>query len=155
MQTTVRRPPAELLADAQPSSTDEDVRAPGLRPSRTPSIWSRWEAQVLALVLVASLASLLPANPLSALLTLTVVCTVPGVLLLDHLRLGSLTSRAVAAVTVSLAVQTLAAVTMVWLEVWHPRVLAAAIWAGSAMVLCLRLLRTTTDRFDPEDVARP
>lgn len=100
---------------------------------------ARREAALLMLLALAAGLVLLPAGVLRALVVVVLVCALPGALLLDPLGVHGPLARPAAAVGLSLGLQTLAASTMLWLDVWHPEALAAAVWGGSAVVLLLRI----------------
>ncbi len=103
----------------------------------------RLEKTAVVLGLVALAAVLLPAlQPVRPLLVLPAFLVLPGAATMVALRVDSVLSWVVLSVLLSLAVQTLVALVLLWCGAWHPMLQLGVVGLVAATVLLVSALRS-------------
>jgi hypothetical protein len=92
---------------------------------------------LLLLALTAVVVAWAPPGPVRTGLAFVVLLTVPGGALLSRLRVTGLVEWLGLAVALSLAVETAGALTLLWMDFWHPAIVAGLLGVISAVVLVI------------------
>jgi hypothetical protein len=108
-----------------------------LMPDEARPVTPRWADVGLAALIAAAVAVALVPVPAAARIVVTFVaaCLVPGGALIRYLRLDFGASWLAMATALSLAVETLASLALIWTGWWHPELVAIALGAISVLVI--------------------
>lgn len=103
------------------------------------------DAWLLALGAAAVVLSLVPVQPVSAVVVLAALCVIPGAACLTRLGADDPLTALALAVGLSLAIDTAVATSLAWSGLWHPELAAAAVLAGAAVLLVRDLRRAVAE----------
>ena len=108
-----------------------------LMPDEARPVTPRWADVSLAALIAAAVGVALVPVPAAARIVVTFVaaCLVPGGALIRYLRLDFGASWLAMATALSLAVETLASLALIWTGWWHPALVAIALGAISALII--------------------
>jgi hypothetical protein len=126
--------PAVVLEPPVPPPPPSPV---SLMPDEDRPATPRWADAGLAALIAGAVAVALVPVPSAAriLVTLVAACLVPGGALVRYLRFDFGASWLAMAAALSLGVETLASLALIWTGWWHPAVLAIALGALSALII--------------------
>jgi hypothetical protein len=127
--------PAVVLEPPVPPPAPAPV---SLMPDDGPPATPRWaDAGLAALIAAAVAVAVVPGVPSAAriLVTLVAACLVPGGAVVRYLRFDFGASWLVMAAALSLGVETLASLALVWTGWWHPAAVAIGLGALSALII--------------------
>jgi O-antigen biosynthesis protein len=122
----------------RPAVVLEPPLAPApLTPDEESPVTPRWaDVGLAALIAVAAAVALVPVpSAVRILVTLVAACLVPGGALVRYLRFDFGASWLAMAAALSLGVETLASLALIWTGWWHPEVVAIALGAISALII--------------------
>lgn len=133
----VGHPPGEDVAPVAPSLDAQRTSSPPTSARRRAQI----DAALLALVAASVAVSIADAHATARLLlALVAACLVPGGSLLTRLAVDDLLSALGLAIALSLGIETVGALVMIWTGWWHPLAYAVVLGAGSCLLLGMDLL---------------
>ena len=114
-----------------------------LMPDEARPVTPRWADVGLAALIAAAVAVAVVPVPAAVriLVTLVAACLVPGGALIRYLRFDFGASWMAMATALSLAVETLASLALIWTGWWHPALVAIALGAISVVIIVFDWIR--------------